>query len=86
MDWQQSLDFVQAYHQQRPLHGDELDALPALVVQAATRFWLSRSLAWDDSADPSQITVKDPNAMKVLARQALAQSAKFGEMLRQELN
>lgn len=86
LDWQQGLDFVQAYHQQRPLQRDEIAALPALVVQAATRFWLSRALAFDEHADPSQITIKDPHAMKILARQALAQSAKFGEMLLQALD
>ncbi|PTY38002.1 homoserine kinase [Saccharospirillum sp. MSK14-1] len=86
LDWQQSLDFVQAYHQQRPLQRDELEAMPALVVQAATRFWLSRALAFDEHADPSQITIKDPTAMKVLAHQALQEGAKFGEMLLHELD
>lgn len=86
LDWQQCLDFVLAYHQQRPLQDDEFAALPALVVQAATRFWLSRALAFDAHADASQITVKDPQAMKLLAHQALAQGAKFGEILQQQLN
>jgi len=86
LDWQQSLAFVKTYHQQRPLQDNELAALPDLVVQAATRFWLSRSLAFDEHADPSQITIKDPNAMKILVIQSLKESAKFGEMLLQELD
>ncbi|WP_108124023.1 homoserine kinase [Saccharospirillum mangrovi] len=81
LDWQQSCDFVRSYHQQHPLEAEEIAALPTLVVQAATRFWLSRALAFDDTADPSQITIKDPGAMKALAQQALAQRSKFGEML-----
>lgn len=86
LDWDQCLAFVHSYHQQRPLQAEEIAALPTLVIQAATRFWLSRSLAWDAHADPGQITIKDPNAMKALAQQALAQRSKFGEMLRQALD
>lgn len=86
LDRVQSCDFVRAYHQLRPLEDAEIAALPTLVVQAATRFWLSRSLAWDEHADPTQITIKDPHAMKALAQQALMQRSKFGEMLRQALD
>lgn len=86
LDMAQCCDFVLAYHREHVLKPAEIDALPAMIVQAATRFWLSRALAWDDAADPSQITVKDPNAMKALTQQALNQRSKLGEMLRKALD
>lgn len=42
LDNQKAQAFIHAYHQLRPLTRDEQQALPAYLVMAACRFWLSR--------------------------------------------
>ncbi|MFQ3229071.1 homoserine kinase [Reinekea sp.] len=65
--------FLQAYQRIRPLSSEELNAVPSLQVQAATRFWLSRLIAQrEHGASSDTITVKDPNAMKQLAARLLS--------------
>ncbi|WP_320825387.1 homoserine kinase [Reinekea sp.] len=64
--------FVQAYQSQRPLSAMELDSLPLLQIQAATRFWLSRLLAQAQyRQSDAHITVKDPEPMKALLVQLI---------------
>lgn len=56
--------FVQQYDQSRPLKPEERAAIPALVIQAATRFWLSRALALRTHSGDGNVTQKDPLPMK----------------------
>lgn len=64
--------FIEAYQRKRALTEQEINALPLLQVQSATRFWLSRALAQQEHGQSNdQITVKDPEQMKQLLQQLL---------------
>lgn len=59
--------FIEAYDKIRKLNELELKAIPYLQVQAACRFWMSRTLAKAEHIHANDnITVKDPNEMKTL--------------------
>lgn len=90
-DLDRCVDFAARYHQRRPLGAAEVEALPDLMVQAATRFWLSRELAkaqWQSSADSGKdnITIKDPTPMKALTRYCLDLRPEFGKLLKKQLS
>jgi len=67
---------LQAYTEVRPLIKDEQQALQAMQLLAACRFWLSRTLAWSELKDQPQsgITIKPPEEMKRLIKAILKDS------------
>lgn len=85
-DPERCLDFVHGYHQRRPLNAGEFDAIPELMVQAATRFWLSRALAARNNPKQDGVTIKDPDAMKHLTRQCLDRCDSMRETLKNGLS
>lgn len=78
-DTQRCVDFAAAYHQVRSLENSEIDALPALMVQATTRFWLSRALAAAQHSGSDSIQVKDPEPMRLIAMYCMDHLAELGE-------
>ncbi|MDX8408561.1 MAG: homoserine kinase [Mariprofundales bacterium] len=52
--------FIAGYQQVRPLHKEELEALPALLRLAALRFWLSRLYDAIFPREGAMTQVKDP--------------------------
>ena len=85
-DLDRCVDFIRHYHAERPLKATEVDAIPLLSVQAATRFWLSRALAVRDTPPQDTVTLKDPGAMKRLVRQYLDARVEFGHRLKNQLS
>lgn len=65
---------VHAYQQKRTFTPDENGAFTTMRLLAATRFWLSRTLAWSALKDEDQsgITVKPPAEMKQLIKRLLS--------------
>ena len=57
---------LKGYESVRPLHEDELMALPEFIVLATLRFWVSRLVAQEQLADAALTTPKNPNEMKEL--------------------
>jgi homoserine kinase type II len=66
---------VAAYQEKRRFTEDEEQAFTTMRVLAATRFWLSRTLAWSALKDEDQsgITVKPPAEMKQLIQRLLSE-------------
>lgn len=66
---------VQAYQSKRPFTPEEDNAFTSMRLLAATRFWLSRTLAWSALKDEDQsgITVKPPAEMKQLIKRLLSE-------------
>ncbi|MHA7880697.1 MAG: homoserine kinase [Saccharospirillum sp.] len=79
-------DFALAYHQVRPVSAEEIHALPALLVQAATRFWLSRALAAAQHSHSDSIQVKDPEPMRLIASYCMHNHAELGEAFKCKLS
>jgi len=86
LDLDRCVDFVAHYHSHRTLKAVEIDAIPALTAQAATRFWLSRALAVRDNPPQDGVTIKDPKAMKALTRHSLKLRTEFGQVLKKQLS
>lgn len=57
---------LKGYESVRPLHEDELMALPEFIRLATLRFWISRLVAQEQLADAALTTPKDPDEMKTL--------------------
>jgi len=57
---------LKGYESVRPLHEDELMALPEFIVLATLRFWVSRLVAQEQLADAALTTPKNPDEMKRL--------------------
>ena len=57
---------LKGYESVRPLHEDELMALPEFIVLATLRFWVSRLVAQEQLADAALTTPKNPDEMKKL--------------------
>jgi homoserine kinase type II len=68
VDAVQAQNFVWHYDQVRRLKSEERTAIPALTVQAATRFWLSRELALRAHSGDGNVTQKDPHQMKRIVK------------------
>ena len=65
---------VLAYQQKRVFTPEEISVFTTMRLLAATRFWLSRTLAWSALKDEDQsgITVKPPAEMKQLIKRLLS--------------
>ncbi|WP_044619734.1 homoserine kinase [Gynuella sunshinyii] len=61
---------IHSYQSKRRLTADERRAMVLMRKLAVCRFWLSRTLAWNDLKDRQleQVTVKSPNEMKALLK------------------
>lgn len=57
---------LKGYESVRPLHENELMALPEFIVLATLRFWVSRLVAQEQLADAALTTPKNPDEMKRL--------------------
>lgn len=57
---------LKGYESIRPLHQDELLALPEFIRLATLRFWVSRLIAQESAGDAALTTFKDPDEMKRL--------------------
>ncbi len=67
---------LKAYHGERPLHRDEISALPILCAGAAMRFLLTRLHDWVHRVEGALVTPKDPIPyLKRLRFHKTAQSA-----------
>lgn len=76
VDPDQCAAFIEQYQQRRPLTEAERKALPALQVQSALRFWLSRLLAKAEHGESNDsITVKDPHLMREQCRELLKRTS-----------
>jgi homoserine kinase type II len=65
--------FVAAYQGVRPLTGDELRLLPALMRAAALRFWVSRLWDYHLPREASMLTPHDPAHFERVLRQRVEQ-------------
>ena len=73
LDEDRAAAFTAAYDAVRPLSGDELRLMPALLRAAALRFWVSR--LWDVHLprEASMLTPHDPSHFERVLRERVAQ-------------
>jgi homoserine kinase type II len=69
LDLPLAASFTSAYERARPLDGNEVRLLPALMRAAALRFWISRLWDWHLPRDAALLLPKDPTHFeRVLAQ------------------